>query len=151
VQRTSDGSSLSTGTNAWVMARADRRRSWALFRQAVDNDFADVQGGTTREGIHLGAMAGTVDLIQRCYTGVELRANALTFNPRLPDELIRLKTTVRYRGQTLDLDVSHERLTVTSRPFTAYPVTIAYRGQVREISPGQTYDFRLIPSRRSEK
>ena len=144
MQRTSHGSTLSWITHAWVLARADRARSWQLLCQALDSDFADLQGGTTPEGIHLGAMAGTVDLIQRCYTGVEPRANVLTFNPRLPDELSRLKTTIRYRGQTLDLDVTHDCLSISSRPFTAYPITIAYRGHVREISPGQHYEFRLV-------
>jgi len=144
VQRTSHGSTLSWVTHGWVLARADRPRSWQLFSQALDSDIADLQGGTTKEGVHLGAMAGTVDLIQRCYTGIEPRVNVLTFNPRLPDELTRLRTTVRYRGQTLDLEVTHDKLRVASRPFTAYPITIAYRGQVREISPGQRYEFRLV-------
>jgi alpha,alpha-trehalase len=135
---------LSWITHAWVLARADRVRSWQLLCHALDSDFADLQGGTTAEGIHLGAMAGTVDLIQRCYTGIEPRANVLTFNPRLPDEVSCLKTTVRYRGQTLDLDLTHDRLRVSSRPFTAYPITIAYRGHVRKISPGQRYEFRLV-------
>lgn len=148
VQRTSHGSTLSWVTHAWVLARADRPRSWELFSQALDSDIADLQGGTTREGVHLGAMAGTVDLIQRCYTGIEPRANVLTFNPRLPDELTRLKTTVRYRGQTLDLEVTHDTLCVSSRPFTAHPITIAYRGHVREISPGQRYAFRLVHQKR---
>jgi len=147
MQRTSHGSTLSWVTHAWVLARSDRERSWHLFRQALDSDFADLQGGTAREGIHMGAMAGTVDLIQRCYTGAEPRANVLTFNPRLPDELIRLRTTIRYRGHTLDLDVSHDTLRVTSRPFTAHPITIAYRGHVRDVSPGQSYAFRLIAPR----
>ena len=144
VQRTSHGSTLSLVTHAWVLARADRPRSWQLFSQALDSDIADLQGGTTKEGVHLGAMAGTVDLIQRCYTGIEPRANVLTFNPRLPEELTSLRTTVRYRGQTLDLKVTHDKLCVSSRPFTAYPITIAYRGHVREISPGQRYEFRLV-------
>lgn len=145
VDRTSHGSTLSWVTHAWVMARADRERSWELFCKALDSDIEDLQGGTTPEGIHLGAMAGTVDLIQRCYTGVEPRANVLTFNPRLPEELTCLNTTVRYRGQMLDVNVTHDRLKISSRPFTAYPITIAYRGHVREISPGQTFEFRLIP------
>ncbi|MDJ0945141.1 MAG: glycosyl hydrolase family 65 protein [Kiloniellales bacterium] len=144
VQRTSHGSTLSWVTHAWVLARADRPRSWELWSQALDSDIADIQDGTTKEGVHLGAMAGTVDLVQRCYTGIEPRANVLTFNPRLPDELTCLTTTVRYRGQTLDLKVNHEKLCVSSRPFTAYPITIAYRGHVREISPGQRYEFRLV-------
>jgi alpha,alpha-trehalase len=151
MQRTSHGSTLSWVTHAWVLARADRPRSWQLLCQALDSDFADLQGGTTPEGIHLGAMAGTIDIIQRCYVGIEPRANVLTFNPRLPDELTCLRTMVRYRGQTLDLEVNHESLSVSSRPFTAYPITIAYRGHVREISPGQRYEFRLVPEKEHER
>jgi len=145
IRRTSHGSTLSWVTHAWVLARADRPRSWQLFCHALDSDFADLQGGATPEGIHLGAMAGTVDLIQRCYTGVEPRANVLTFNPQLPEELTCLRTMVRYRGQTLDLEVTQDLLRISSRPFTAYPITISYRGHVREISPGQRYEFRLVP------
>lgn len=151
MQRTSHGSTLSWATHAWVLSRADRPRSWELLYRALDSDFADIQGGTTPEGIHLGAMAGTVDLIQRCYTAVEPRANVLTFNPQLPDELTRLMTTIRYRGQTLDLEVTHDCLRVSSRPFTAYPITIAYRGHVREISPGQHYEFRLVPRKKRDR
>ena len=146
-RRTSHGSTLSWIVHAWVMARADRERSWQLLRQALDSDVADLQGGTTAEGIHLGAMAGTVDLIQRCYIGIEPRANVLTFNPQLPRELSSLKSTVRYRGQTLDIEVTHEKLRISSRLFTAYPITIAYRGRVREISPGQSFEFRLVRHR----
>jgi alpha,alpha-trehalase len=150
-KRTSHGSTLSWIVHAWVTARADRARSWQLLCQSLDSDFADLQGGTTAEGIHLGAMAGTVDLIQRCYIGIEPRANVLTFNPRLPRELTCLKTTVRYRGQTLDIVVNHEKLRISSRLFTAYPITIAYRGRVREISPGQSFEFRLIRHRAHDR
>ena len=57
--------------HAWVLARSDRRQSWEFFLEALESDIADIQGGTTAEGIHLGAMAGTLDLLQRCYTGLE--------------------------------------------------------------------------------
>jgi alpha,alpha-trehalase len=33
-----------------------------MSNEALDSDLADMQRGTTPEGIHLGAMAGTVDL-----------------------------------------------------------------------------------------
>jgi alpha,alpha-trehalase len=145
--RTSHGSTLSWTTHAWVAARSDRRRSWRLFCQALEADVADLQGGTTHEGIHLGAMAGTIDLIQRCYTGIEPRANVLTFNPSLPEELSCLRTTVHYRGQTLDIMVNGEALDISSRILTAHPITIAYRGHVRTLSPGQTATFRLISPR----
>ncbi|MGJ3262577.1 MAG: glycoside hydrolase family 65 protein [Salinarimonas sp.] len=157
-RRTSHGSTLSFVTHAWVLARSDRQRSWALALQALDADIADVQGGTTQEGIHLGAMAGTVDLIQRCYTGIEVATGALLFNPRLPEEMRCLRTTVRYRRQVLDIEVDQERLTVASRVMTAPPVVIAYRGHAREISPGQSFTFELVrevkpdrPERESEQ
>jgi multidrug resistance efflux pump len=35
--------------------------------------------------------------------------------------------------------------------FTAYPITIAYRGHVREISPGQRYEFKLVPEKEHKR
>jgi hypothetical protein len=32
----------------------------------------------------------------------------------------------------------------TSHRFTAMPITVAYRGHVREMSPGTTFVFRLV-------
>jgi alpha,alpha-trehalase len=142
--RTSHGSTLSRVVHAWVVARTDRPRSWELFQRALDSDIADIQGGTTREGIHVGAMAGTIDLIQRCYLGLELRANVLYFDPVLPDELTRINVHVRYRRQVLAVEVTHEVLRISSRSFTVAPITIAYRGHFRDVAPGDTCEFRLF-------
>ena len=73
---------------------------------------ADIQGGTTSEGIHLGAMAGTVDLIQRCYTGIEIRDQHLWLNPALPEELTHLCLRLRFRDQTVEVHISHDLLRV---------------------------------------
>ncbi|HKK50195.1 MAG TPA: glycosyl hydrolase family 65 protein, partial [Myxococcota bacterium] len=142
--RTSHGSTLSWVTHAWVMARSDRAGSWRLFRDALDSDVDDIQGGTTPEGIHMGAMAGTVDLMHRCYTGLESRGNVLHFNPCLPSDLERVRFQVRYRHQVLDVDVSRSLLTISSRPFAALPITVAYRGHFRDLSPGDRCCFRLL-------
>jgi trehalose/maltose hydrolase-like predicted phosphorylase len=45
---------------------------------------SDIQQGTTAEGVHLGAMAGTVDLVQRVSTGIEVTGDVLRLNPHLP-------------------------------------------------------------------
>ena len=91
-----------------------------------------------------GAMAGTIDLIQRCYLGLELRANVLYFDPVLPDELTRINVHVRYRRQVLAVEVTHEVLRISSRSFTVAPITIAYRGHFRDVAPGDTCEFRLF-------
>jgi alpha,alpha-trehalase len=144
LDRTSHGSTLSRVAHAWVLARSDRPCSWNLFQDALDSDIADIQGGTTPEGIHVGAMAGTIDLIQRCYIGLEMRANVLHFNPALPDDLDRVKVQLRYRRQALEVEVTHEVLRIHSRSFTVAPITIAYRGHFRDVAPGDTYEFRLL-------
>jgi alpha,alpha-trehalase len=144
LDRTSHGSTLSWVTHAWVLARSDRRASWAVFRGALESDVCDIQGGTTPEGIHVGAMAGTVDLMHRCYTGLESRGNALHWNPCLPRDLERIRFQIRYRRQLLDVEVTQEMLSIESRPFAALPITIAYRGHYRDLSPGERCHFRLL-------
>jgi alpha,alpha-trehalase len=151
MERTVHGSTLSWLTHAWVLTRADREESWRLALTALDSDVADLQGGTTPEGIHLGAMAGTVDLVERCYTGLEVRAHTLVFNPHLPSEVRRLRTTLRYRRHALDVDVDHDTLTVASRPTTAAPVVVAYRTSTRALAPGQTVTFTLVPEHKLDR
>jgi alpha,alpha-trehalase len=141
---TSHGSTLSWVVHSWVMARTQRPEAWSLFCQALDSDIGDIQGGTTPEGIHLGAMAGTVDLAQRCFTGIETRAGILYFNPALPQALRCLTTHVRYRQHMLQITIDHDALTISSSQTMALPITIAYRGHYRKMGPGESYTFRLI-------
>ncbi len=141
--RTSHGSTLSQIVHAWVLARSDRKRSFHLFREALASDIDDVQGGTTPEGIHLGAMGGTVDLIQRCYTGIEMRHQVLWLNPRLPQGLAGLKLTVRYRGHWLGLNITHDTMHVAFESGWSGPACIGFNGEVYEMAQGQELSFRL--------
>src|SRR6516162_11451606 len=52
-QRTSHGSTLSFVTHAGVLAALDPESSWERFLVALRSDVDDIQGGTTKEGIHL--------------------------------------------------------------------------------------------------
>jgi alpha,alpha-trehalase len=87
INRTSHGSTLSRVVHSWVLTRSDRARSWKLFLQALKSDVADIQGGTTPERIHLGAMASAVDILDRAYTCLVVRNDVLWFNPFLPEEV----------------------------------------------------------------
>jgi alpha,alpha-trehalase len=142
-RRTSHGSTLSRVVHAWVLARSDRARSWRLCREALRSDYTDIQGGTTPEGIHLGAMAGSVDIIQEGYTGIEPRGDVLRFNPCLPDELERLQMEIRYRGHTLGLDITQGSLTVSTRPCAEKPIRIGFKDEVYELEGGRSRTFEL--------
>ena len=141
--RTSHGSTLSRVVHSWVLARSDRERAWELFSNALESDVADIQGGTTPEGIHLGAMAGTVDVLQRCYTGIEIRDDVLWLNPYLPSKLTNVRLRVRYRGHWLRLHVSHEYLRVAFEHGWSGPAHIGFRDQIYSFAEGECREFEI--------
>ncbi|MBU4241111.1 MAG: trehalose-phosphatase [Actinobacteria bacterium] len=143
LKRTSNGSSLSWIIHSWVAARQDRSRSWELFNVALLTDFVDIQGGTTAEGIHLGAMAGCVDMVQRGYTGMECRGNELRFNPMFPEELDGLSMHVRYRGHWLELEFGAGTLKVEALSGSAEPILIEVGDSMMELKEGETAEFNL--------
>jgi hypothetical protein len=69
----------------WVARPANRERAWEFFQHLLKSDVSAVQGGTTSEGVHLAAMAGSVDLVQRCFTGLEIRGDRIVLSARWPE------------------------------------------------------------------
>jgi len=143
LDRTSHGSTLSRVVHAWVLARSDRPASWHLFRDALASDVEDIQGGTTAEGVHLGAMAGTVDLVQRCYAGVSLRQGGLQFDPQLPAELDGLRFRLQYQGQWLEVAITQQELRVTLEASATASIRVLFGEEPHTLQPGQTLAFRL--------
>ena len=141
--RTSNGSTLSALVHAWVLARGNRDKAFEHFVEALLSDVADVQGGTTAEGIHLAAMAGTVDVLQRCFGGVELRDDVLWLNPFWPKRLGTLEFSILYRDQVVTLSIADHTVRVSSGPGSYLPVRVGYHGRLRELGPGQSLTFSL--------
>ncbi len=141
--RSSHGSTLSRVVHAWVMARSDRQRSLQYYAEALQSDVSDIQQGTTAEGIHLGAMAGTVDLILRVSTGIEATGDVLRLNPQLPQEIQRLDMSVRYRGHSLDLQITRDRLTIHGRERGIASIKLGIRGEIYEFACGSTREYSL--------
>ncbi|MFQ6328673.1 trehalose-phosphatase [Nocardia sp. CWNU-33] len=134
--RTSHGSTLSALVHSWVLARANRDRAMEFYDLVLQSDVADIQGGTTAEGIHLGAMAGSIDLLQRCFTGLEIRSDRLIFCPSLPKSLGVLSFPILYRGHGLTVRVSGDSVEIGSDPGTSPPIEIDCRGQIARLSAG---------------
>jgi alpha,alpha-trehalase len=143
--RTSHGSTLSEVVHASVVDRLDRSAAWELFRDALRSDFADLQGGTTPEGIHLGAMAGTVDIVFRHYAGIDLTGDVIAFHPRLPEALSRLRLRVRHRGRWLFLDITRDRFVLDVEPGPPGPVRVRVFSEEPELAPGDVYECALPP------
>ena len=144
--RTSHGSTLSGVVHTWVLARANRDRAMEFFEHVLKSDIADIQGGTTSEGIHLAAMAGSVDLIQRCFTGLETRGDRMVLSPHWPESLGALGFPIHYRGHHVHVRVSGKGAEVSVDPRDVPPMVIECRGRVEQLAPGCTIRFPNGPS-----
>jgi beta-phosphoglucomutase family hydrolase len=137
--RTSHGSTLSQIVTARVLARSDRAGSWDLFRTALSTDVDDLQGGTTAEGIHLGAMAGTVDLVQRAYAGVDVLDGVLHVDPSLPRPVRRIALCLQLRGRSVEVEVTRETVRLACRGHGRAPLRVAvYGGAPEDLADGET-------------
>jgi trehalose-phosphatase len=139
--RTSHGSTLSGVVHAWVLARGNRERAMRYFQQVLMSDVLDIQGGTTAEGIHIAAMAGSVDLLQRCFTGLEIRSDRLILNPMWPESLGALRMPICYRGHRMHLTIVGRTAELSIDPSDQPAVQIECHGQIATLTPGTSLRF----------
>jgi trehalose/maltose hydrolase-like predicted phosphorylase len=140
--RTSHGSTLSFIAHAGILADIDPQSSWERYMVALESDVGDVQGGTTQEGIHMGVMAGTLDLIQRGYAGSEIFDSVLHFHPKPVEKLEGLSFPMRFRGTPLEITLEGGKLTVGAQSdgFNR-SIKVGVGDEVREIKAGERYTF----------
>ena len=141
-RRTSHGSTLSFVAHAGVLAGLDPESSWERFLVALESDVGDVQGGTTKEGIHMGVMSGTLALVQNAYLGVKIRDGVLSFEPKLIDRLDGLTFWMQFHRSPLQVTLESGELTVAaySEGF-GQPVTLRIGDELRELSAGESCSF----------
>ncbi|WP_426404597.1 glycoside hydrolase family 65 protein [Streptomyces sp. R-07] len=145
LRRTSHGSTLSSLVHGWVLARQKGADAWRYCEEALLGDVADVQGGTTGEGIHLGAMAGTIDLVERGITGLEAGADGLRVAPVPLAEIPRFSFTLCFQGHRgVRVRVLPGRLAVRVPASPQGPLTVVLPGGRRfAVAPGEERWFRL--------
>lgn len=142
--RTSHGSTLSGLVHGWVLARARRSEAWKYCQEALTGDIADLQGGTTAEGIHLGACAGTLDLVQRGLTGLETRDDVLRLDPAPLPELKEFSLSLRYRGHWgIGLRLRSGRLAISVPDSDQSPITVVAGNRELTVAPGDSCAFDL--------
>jgi trehalose/maltose hydrolase-like predicted phosphorylase len=144
--RSTHGSTLSNVVHSWVESRRDRSRSWEFLERALDSDLADDPDSTTGEGIHLGAMAGSLDLVVRCYTGLEIRHGRLWLHPVLPPEISAVSFAIIYREQPIRLELDSQKLILSMDDSGAGTITVVVDGREAVLSPGERRVFALSPA-----
>lgn len=143
LERTCHGSTLSRVVHASVLARSDRRHSWDMLKQALGSDLGDIQNGTTKEGLHLGAMAGSVDVFQSCYLGLQFRGGELWVDPTLPDGLDGLSMRLRVQAAWLEVRLQRPCLTIDVQADARHDVLVRFGKIVVTLAPGESHAFQL--------
>ncbi|MFJ1730534.1 glycoside hydrolase family 65 protein [Streptomyces sp. NPDC088254] len=147
LQRTSHGSTLSELVHGFVLARARRADAWEYVHEALEADVADIQGGTTGEGIHLGAMAGTLDLVQRGLSGLETREDALWLDPVPLPTVSEYGFTVHYRGHWgVGIRRRSGQLEISVPDSEESPIRVVLADRAVTIAPGETCSL-IVPDR----
>ncbi|MBW5480543.1 glycoside hydrolase family 65 protein [Streptomyces bambusae] len=147
LRRTCHGSTLSSLVHGWVLARQQGPDAWRYCREALLGDITDVQGGTTGEGIHLGAMAGTLDLVERGIVGLDPGTDGLHIDPVPLSEIPGSELSLSYLGhRDIRIRFRPGRLGVSVPPSLLGPVPLVLPGDRRErVAAGQERWFRLPP------
>ena len=86
-------------------------------------------------------MAATVDIVVRHFVRAGTTGSAVTFEPRLPSYLERLRLRIQVRGSWLDLELSGEGLEVAVEPGAAHPVAVQVEGRLQRLEPGSRQRF----------
>jgi len=140
---TTNGSTLDRVVQACLLTRLDRACSWEVLTKALGADLFDVQGGSTREGIHIGAMAGTIDIFQRAYLGLEIQHDRICLAPQLPAELPELRLRIRFRTQWLTVHATEQELYVRSEAHGVGEATMSVGGRCYTLKPGAEHRIAL--------
>jgi trehalose/maltose hydrolase-like predicted phosphorylase len=145
--RTSHGSTLSKVIFTSVVHRQDCEAGCNLFLSALRSDLYDVQGGTTPEGVHLGAMGGTIDIVTRHYAGLELTQEAVMFAPDMPGRMRRLRFRFQRHGRWYDAVLTRDRLVVSVDDVEPHAVTVEVEGRRHVLEPGGSLKVDIEPFR----
>ncbi len=145
VQRTSHGSTLSKVVHCLVALQLRRSKEcWQWFKEVMESDVYDVQGGTTPEGIHTGVMGGSIDLAIRGFGGVEIQSDRIRINPMLPHKWrgIRFKFMYKNRQVSLSLKRNQVIIAVSGMAEEDEAVAVEVQGRLYQLNSGRA---RKIP------
>lgn len=103
--RTSRDSSLSAATQAIIAAEVGHLDlAYSYWREAAFTDIRNLHGNVD-DGVHLAAAGGAWAVAVAGFGGMRDHDGELTFAPRLPAQLDRLRFRVRFRGRVLLVDI----------------------------------------------
>ena len=97
---------------------------WKWFLSILESDIYDIQGGTVPEGIHVGVMGGSVNIVTKGFAGVRLREDRIIIEPKLPTKWRSLKLKFLHKGVWVFLAITKSHISVSMKGQVPIPVEI---------------------------
>ncbi len=136
LRRTSHGSTLSKVVIASLYRYINPEIALKYYQEVLDSDLLDLQGGTTHEGIHLGAMASTIFINLRCFAGIDIKHGKLSFSPRLPARINMLNFNLQFHQQWLEVLVTRDRFEIELGKESTLPLSVIIQNRECNLQPG---------------
>ncbi|MCD6413651.1 MAG: glycoside hydrolase family 65 protein, partial [Elusimicrobia bacterium] len=113
VKRTSHGSTLSKLVHCYIAHQVGyQKQAQKWYLEVLKSDYHDIQGGTTKEGVHIGVMGGSLDITLRCFAGLKSHHDKLFFSPNLPPNWKSMKFNFSYRGKELRVEIGRKNIKI---------------------------------------
>lgn len=139
---TTGDSSLSACIQAIIAAEIGNLEEAVRYaRYAVLMDLADI-GGNMRDGCHIASMGGTWMVAVYGFAGMRDYGGRLSFDPRLPPRLKRLRFSLIFQGQSLQVDISHTQ--VRYQLQEGDELTFSHQGQSVTLDKGNETSLPLV-------
>lgn len=139
LERITHESSLSQVVCAGALAPFDREASWRFFQHALCIDFDVDNSLSAGEGLHLGAMAGTLDVLQRHFLGLRVNEDGIHLLPDPPPALGAVRMRVIHRSLDFTLDWDGAALHLRAAPANAGPLPVRHAGGSCLVGAGEVF------------
>jgi alpha,alpha-trehalose phosphorylase len=114
--------------------------AYDYFAEAALMDLEDLEHNT-RDGVHIASLAGTWLVAVAGFGGMRDHFGKLTFHPRLPDSLTRLRFRLMFRGRGLQVEVDSKHARYQLR--SGDPLTIEHHGTEHEVTTDEELELEI--------
>ncbi len=146
IKRTTHGSTLSKVVHSLLALQLGKQKqAWRLFLDVLKSDIYDTQGGTTCEGIHMGVMGGSFDIVMRGFAGINLLEDRIKVFPHLPQYWKRLKMKFYYKKRWFSFDITKSAIKIFIYGHRKHTLLIPLEinGRLYRLSSGKNFKVYL--------
>jgi maltose phosphorylase len=133
-------SSLSACIHSILASRIGNiEKAYELYLRTARLDLDDYNR-EVKDGLHITSMAGTWLSIVEGFGGMRIRSDRVCFNPAIPAVWKAYSFTVRFRNNSLRVEVTGSKVTIIN--LSAANIPIEVYGIEAVIEPGRVKEFK---------